>query len=186
MRRLSAVGCHQDAQFHWSDEELQRRNIEEQSLHRQGVNPEHHLGLQLQLPLIRDDNLELVPASYTRWDSEEEYRVRLADGSANRTSPLPGAQRMELEPGDALCFSPFGLHRGRYRRAHARLTLMVTYRRADRPLYSGQPWMLEPGFYSELSPAASRFYRGFADEHREAMEQERREAGAPSQMSPSL
>ena len=25
MRRLSAVGCHQDAQFHWSDEELQRR-----------------------------------------------------------------------------------------------------------------------------------------------------------------
>lgn len=137
----------------------------------------------MQLPLIADDNLELVPASYTRWDTEEEYRVRLLDGGANRTSSLSGARRMLLEAGDALCFSPFGLHRGRYRKAHPRLTLMVTYRRQDRPLYSGQPWMLEPSFFHGLSARASRFYRSFANEHRDAMEEEQRRT---SQLAPSL
>ena len=90
---------------------------------------------------------------------------------------------MLLDAGDALCFSPFGLHRGRYRKTHARLTLMVTYRREDRPLYSGQPWMLEPSFYQGLSARADDLYRRYANEHRHAMEEEQR---SMSQLTPSL
>ena len=51
---------------------------------------------------------------------------------------------------------------------------MITYRRADRPLYSGQPWMLEADFFAGLSERARRFYREFVAEHRGAMEEERK------------
>jgi hypothetical protein len=88
---------HRDAQFHWADEALQRANIEAQASE---AEPEPHLGLQLQLPLIPDSSLEYIPGSHRRWDSEEEYGVRLggppldADpchGGAYQTSALPGA-----------------------------------------------------------------------------------------------
>lgn len=58
-----------------------------------------HLGLQVQLPLIPDDNIELVPGSYTRWDTAEEYRVRLAKDGKNRTSPIPGRSGLCLSQG---------------------------------------------------------------------------------------
>jgi hypothetical protein len=80
---------------------------------------------------------------------------------------------MVLVAGDAVCFSPFGLHRGRYHLSPPRLTLMVTYRRADRPNYSGQPWMLEDDFFTGLSEDARVLYRAFVTEHRGAMEEER-------------
>jgi hypothetical protein len=69
--------------------------------------------VQLQIALVPSDDVELIPGSHLRWDSNEEWRVRLGDRKAHACSDgMPGACRIALQPGDAVAFNPFGIHRG--------------------------------------------------------------------------
>lgn len=69
--------------------------------------------VQLQIALIPSDDVELVSGSHLRWDTAEEWHVRLGDGKAHaRSDHMPGACRIALQPGDGVAFNPFGLHRG--------------------------------------------------------------------------
>lgn len=69
--------------------------------------------IHLRLALRDEPGLELVPGTHRRWDTEEEFAVRMGQG--RRTSdPLSGAQAVPLAAGDLLVFSANMLHRGLY------------------------------------------------------------------------
>ena len=58
---------------------------------------------------METSDVEYVPGSHLRWDTEEEYRIRLADGQSNsRSNDMPGAVRIHQQPGDAVAFEALG------------------------------------------------------------------------------
>jgi hypothetical protein len=127
-------------------------------------------GMQLQIALAPSEDIEVVPGSHLRWDTPEEHAIRKADGGAhNRSNAMPGAERVRQAPGDAVLFNAMCIHRGRYRREPLRRTLMLTYTKASEPwfdFFSDQPWFLEPGYLSGISPEATAFYGRFVAEYR--------------------
>ncbi len=148
---------HRDTQFLIPDEAQERAFLERGT-------PEGD-AIQLQVALVPSEDIEFVPGSHLRWDTPEEYRIRLSDNQAHcRSNAMPGAVRISLQPGDAVAFNPFGLHRGRYHADKLRRTLMLTYTRRSRPLcdyFSDQPWFLEPGYLEGLTPRARAFFETF-------------------------
>ena len=77
-----------------------------------------------------------------------------------------------MRAGDAFAFAD-GLHRGHYEAAVPRRTLMFTLSNGRRArgldYFTFQPWFLEPGYLSGLSPRASAFYERYLDEYGEEM-----------------
>ena len=149
---------HRDVQFMHPDEDEQRRIIAA----RRAAG-----GMQLQIALVETADNEYVPGSHLRWDTEEEHRIRLADGQADsRSNAMPGAVRIRQRPGDALAFEALGLHRGRYHTDKRRRTLMLTYtsdreRRFD--YFSDQPWLLASPLMATLPEATRSFFQRFID-----------------------
>ena len=50
-------------------------------------------GIQMQIALVANDDVQLVPGSHARWDSAAEYDVRCADGRVRAgvaQDPFPG------------------------------------------------------------------------------------------------
>ena len=151
-----------DAQFLIPDEADERQFIEEQVAN--GLTHSH--GVQMQIALVPNDDVELVKGSHLRWDLDEEYAVRCADNRAHATEVMPGSTRIALQPGDAVCFNAWGYHRGRYHSNKPRRTLMFTYTGEFFPTYdyfSDQPWLLEDGHLDGLSPGAQEFFGRFQE-----------------------
>jgi hypothetical protein len=148
---------HRDTQF------LIPQESEERAFLERGM-PEGE-AIQLQIALVASEDIEFVPGSHLRWDTPEEYRIRLSEGRAHcRSNAMPGGVRIGLQPGDAVAFNPFGLHRGRYHADKLRRTLMLTYTKRSQPRYdyfSDQPWFLEPGYLEGLTPRARAFFETF-------------------------
>ena len=92
---------HRDCKFLIPDESDERafldKHISEGHTNRRGV--------AMQIALVANDDFELVRGSHARYDSAEEYAVRLADGGAHSTDEMPGAVRIVLEPGDGVLFN---------------------------------------------------------------------------------
>ena len=128
-------------------------------------------GVQMQLALVPTEDNEYVPRSHLRWDTPEEYQIRLADGQKNATSNgMPGAIRLTQQPGDVLAFNPMGLHRGRYHCDKPRRTLMLTYTpvsRVTKDYFSRQPWCLQTGYLNGLKPDTRRFFEQFIAAYRD-------------------
>jgi len=122
-------------------------------------------GLQFQIALVESEDLEYVPGSHLRWDTEEEFAIRLANDKANnRSNSMPGALRFRLEPGDGVAFAPNGLHRGRYHVDKLRRTFMPTYSRASKRSdcnFTNQPWFLQPNYLDGVKPDTRRFFEEF-------------------------
>jgi ectoine hydroxylase-related dioxygenase (phytanoyl-CoA dioxygenase family) len=154
----------QDGNWHRDSQFCSKNDAEEQAMMKDRAYPA--TGVQLQIALEPSDDVEFVPRSHLRWDTPEEYHIRKADDFANnRSSSMPGAVRIALEPGDALAFNPMGLHRGRYHVDRLRRTLMLTYRSSSSApvfdYFSDQPWFLQDGYLDGLSPCAKEFYRAY-------------------------
>jgi len=81
--------------------------------------------VHLRVALEDDDRLEIVPASHTRWDTDEELRIRR--GSKRATEMMPHAVRISLKAGDACLFHAWSIHRATYRRTPIRRTLDLLY-----------------------------------------------------------
>jgi hypothetical protein len=161
---------HRDIQGLLPDEDAVRNHIA-------SAEPE---GMQFQIALVNNDDVEYVPFSATRYDSPEEYTIRCADNRAHsREAGMPNAMRLCLRAGDAVIFHPNGLHRGRYLQNNPRRTLMISYtprgRVLDMPL-SRHPWMLEPGYFEGLSKRATAYFQDFADAYRECWQNEQHKA----------
>ncbi|MCB1648664.1 MAG: phytanoyl-CoA dioxygenase family protein [Pseudomonadales bacterium] len=68
----------------------------------------------LRLALRDEPGLELMPGTHRRWDTDEEFAVRMKQAGRRVDEPLPGAQVVPLSAGDLLVFSANMLHRGLY------------------------------------------------------------------------
>ena len=154
---------HRDSQFRSKNDAEEKRLME--------VRAHPAKGVQLQVALDPSDDVEYVPGSHLRWDTDKEYHIRKADDFANnRSSDMPGATRISLGPGDALAFNPLGLHRGRYHTDKRRRTLMLTYAAASSlnfDYFTDQPWFLSDGYLDGLSDSVADFYDAYIAAYKE-------------------
>lgn len=124
-------------------------------------------GLQFQIALVDNDDVEFVPYSINRFDAPEEAAIRLSGNKADsRSNAMPNALRIPLKAGDAVVFNPYGLHRGRYYKEIPRRTLMFTYTPMQSRIYdhfSHQPWFAESGYLEGLSPRATAYFQQFVE-----------------------
>ncbi|MBP1989683.1 phytanoyl-CoA dioxygenase family protein [Paenibacillus eucommiae] len=161
---------HRDSQFVVKDEQEEKKLLEQV-----WKSDGSYKGIQLQISLIDNDDLEYVPYSINRNDSPEENYIRYKDNkSHNREEGMPNAMRIALKAGDAVIFNPFGLHRGRYYKEISRRSLMLTYTPLSQPIYdsfSNQPWFGEPGYLDGLSPRAAAYLQQFTDIYRSSWAQ---------------
>jgi ectoine hydroxylase-related dioxygenase (phytanoyl-CoA dioxygenase family) len=153
---------HRDSQFIYQDEDLVKANATQRNL----------VGIQFQIALIDNDDLEYVPFSPSRYDSPEEYHIRCADDHKHsQEAGMPNAVRIPLRAGDAAIFNPNGLHRGRYYVDNPRRTLMLTYTPRDMPMcdyFSHQPWMVNEAYLSCLSRRARVYFDDFIQVYAES------------------
>lgn len=154
---------HRDSQFHHPDEDEEQAAI--------AAGGELGRSVQLQIALVPSDDVEVVPGSHRRWDTEAEYAIRRADAQNNsRSNSMPGARRVALGAGDAVAFNPLALHRGRYHTDKRRRTLMLTYTSATYPrfdYFSDQPWFETDGYLEDLDEPASAFFQQFIEQYAE-------------------
>lgn len=152
---------HRDSQFHYPDAAEEKAAIT-------AVNAVGS-SVQLQVALVPSDDVELVPGSHLRWDTTAEFEIRRADkGNNSRSNAMPGALRLALNPGDALAFNPYSLHRGRYHVDKLRRTLMLTYTTRAKPrfdYFSNQPWFDEAGYLDGLEVHTKEFFEAFVTEY---------------------
>ncbi|NKB69906.1 MAG: hypothetical protein GKR89_22770 [Candidatus Latescibacteria bacterium] len=148
---------HRDCQFREADEEREKALI--LGSQRRGT------GVQMQVALLETADNEYVPGSHRRWDTAQEYRIRLADDKTHSASNhMPEAVRLRQDPGDIAFFNPMGLHRGRYHIDKPRRTLMLTYTAAShKPFdyFSDQPWFLQSDYLGGVRPATKAFFEKF-------------------------
>ena len=147
---------HRDQQFDAADDETERERM------RAVVSVHMHLAL------APDDHLEFVPGSHARWDTPAELAVRRGTGGAAKNSDaMPGARRVRLDAGDAVFFSPWGIHRGRYVAGTPRRTFDVIYSTPPDWLTPPPTCFLRPGALDLLTPRARDFYTRFVETYRE-------------------
>lgn len=148
---------HRDSQFGTPDDSKEQAILAQLSQSGDSI--------QMQIPLVPSDDVEVVPGSHLRWDTPEEYAIRKADGGKhNRSNAMPGALRLTLNAGDAALFNPYGIHRGRYHAERLRRTLMLTYTKTSAPYqdyFSNQPWFLTPGYLDGCKSATRLFFEPF-------------------------
>jgi len=92
---------HRDPQYHLS--------IEEQRQALSGPEVVH-----LRIPLASEPGLELVPGTHNRWDTNEEFNVRLEKNNRKNYENISTGVKVDLSPGDLLVFSANMIHRGLY------------------------------------------------------------------------
>ena len=152
---------HRDSQFHHPDEEQEKHAI--------AAGGDLGSSVQLQVALVPSDDVEVVPGSHRRWDTDAEYAIRRADKQKNnRSNSMPGALRVALAAGDAVAFNPLALHRGRYHADRPRRTLMLTYTSAVYPrfdYFSDQPWFDVDGYLEGLDMHSAAFFEDFVHQY---------------------
>lgn len=75
-----------------------------------GVRQVVHLRVALQA----EPGLELVPGSHRRWDTPQEFAIRMEQDGHRNSEAMAGATLVPLQAGDLLVFSANMLHRGLY------------------------------------------------------------------------
>jgi hypothetical protein len=157
-------GWHRDTQFAAADDDEDRRRfLEAQAL--------RYPGIQLQVPMLPSEDIEIVPGSHLRYDTEAEFVLRRSEGGRRASEDgMPGALRPRLAAGDAILFNPCALHRGRSFPAHPRRTYMLTYTPTSCPnadWFSDQPWCLETDYLDGCTPEARRVVQDFVTTYRD-------------------
>lgn len=130
-------------------------------------------GIQMQIALEPSQDVEYVPCSHKRWDTTEEYHIRMLDNKSNcRSNNMPNALRFNQEPGDMIAFDSNGLHRGRYHSDKIRRTLMLTY--STKPFFdyfTDQPWFLTDQNFKNLPLKTQAFFEPFIETFRPKWEE---------------
>jgi len=110
---------HRDVQYTGMSVNEQRRAIEE--------NPNNVVHFRIAL---KDENgVELIPTSHNRWDTDEEYKVRLELDGRKSSDDLLEGKRISLKKGDLLIFSANMIHRGLY--GNDRMSLDILFCETD-------------------------------------------------------
>ena len=115
---------------------------------------------------------EVVPGSHKRWDSQEEYEIRVNDYWSDN---MPGRHPIKLQAGDLAFFHVNSIHRGLYSRRKRRRTIAVTWGTTARPrpatredmnvlggyVASYQPWFRNPAYLADTTPVARETFERF-------------------------
>jgi ectoine hydroxylase-related dioxygenase (phytanoyl-CoA dioxygenase family) len=81
--------------------------------------------VHLRVPLFDELGLELVPGTHKRWDSDEEFDVRLEINNRVSSDNLSTGKKIKLAAGDLLVFSADMIHRGLYGLDRLALDILV-------------------------------------------------------------
>lgn len=87
--------------------------------------------LHLRVPLFDELGMELVPETHKRWDSDEEFNVRLEEKGRMSSENLSTGKKINLASGDLLVFSADMIHRGLYGLDRLALDILVFNPSAD-------------------------------------------------------
>ena len=93
---------HRDVQYTGLNEASQRSVILQQNV------------VHCRIAMRPERGIELIAGSHNRWDSAEEYAVRMGKPPYRPHDDLPHATQIALHTGDVLLFSANMLHRGLY------------------------------------------------------------------------
>jgi len=167
---------HRDCQFYPGiDEAKQRIAVAEEA------DPPREL--HMHIPLVKTAATEVVPGTHRRWDTDEEFHVRMKEPVDGK---MPGALRIALEPGDLAFFHVNAIHRGLYPLGVPRRTIAVTYGRAAHPrkataesmkawrgyVATYQPWFQKPGYLDGCAPGTRHFFQRFIDIYQDSWKPE--------------
>ena len=72
------------------------------------------LSLHVRIPLVEEKGVEVVTGTHKRWDTDLERKVRFELNGHKISEALPGADLIDLIPGDVLIFNAQMIHRGNY------------------------------------------------------------------------
>jgi ectoine hydroxylase-related dioxygenase (phytanoyl-CoA dioxygenase family) len=117
-----------------------------------------HNSVQINLPLVQEDALEIVPGSHNRPNTPEENQ---AFGGTKHYAPLdavmPGAMQVSLKAGQAVLYNNNLIHRGYSKESRLpRRTLHMGYHSASKPptwhFYLLNAELLTPDYLDRLSP----------------------------------
>ena len=104
---------HRDVQYTGLDEAAQRSVILQQNV------------LHCRIALRPERGIELIAGSHQRWDTPQEYAVRMGKPPYRPHDDLPDATTIPMLTGDVLLFSANMLHRGLY--GQQRLAFDILY-----------------------------------------------------------
>ena len=93
---------HRDVQYTGLNEASQRSVILQQNV------------VHCRIAMRPERGIELIAGSHQRWDSAEEYAVRMGKSPYRPHDDLPHATQIAMHTGDVLLFSANMLHRGLY------------------------------------------------------------------------
>jgi ectoine hydroxylase-related dioxygenase (phytanoyl-CoA dioxygenase family) len=117
-----------------------------------------HNSVQINLPLVQEDALEIVPGSHNRPNtSEENQAFRGTKHYAPLDAEMPGAMRVSLKAGQAVFYNNNLIHRGYCMNSKVpRRTLHMGYHSASKPptwhFYLLNAALLTPDYLDRLSP----------------------------------
>lgn len=143
---------HRDTQFLAADPELEKKRMQ------------HSTGVHFRIAFLQDHCLEYVPGSEQRWDTPEEYAIRKGEkGQQSNSDEMPGKIRILLNPGDALLFHAWGIHRGSYDVETPRRTLDIIYQWGNPCNYCPPlaTCFQQHNLLEQLNPSAGEFFRYF-------------------------
>lgn len=70
--------------------------------------------VHFRIPLKPEPGLEVVPGSHKRWDTYEEFDIRLEQNGRRSFDAIQTGKILTVDPGDMLMFSANIIHRGIY------------------------------------------------------------------------
>lgn len=92
---------HRDTQYHMTIDEQKQALLGPKVVH-------------FRVPLVDEPVLELIPETHRRWDSSDEFDVRLEKNGRKNHEDLTAGIKVKLNAGDLMIFSASMIHRGVY------------------------------------------------------------------------
>ena len=126
-----------------------------------------HNSVQINLPLVQEDSLEVVPRSHNRPNTpEENIAFRGSKHYAPTDAQMPGAKKVSLKAGQAVFYNNNIIHRGFCEDSSLpRRTLHMGYHSANTPptwhFYLLNAELLTPTYLDSLSPSMRKMMRNY-------------------------
>lgn len=70
--------------------------------------------IHMRIALADEPGLEIIPGSHNRWDTDEEWQVRMQLHGRTHSDSIPHSKKIPLKRGDLLIFDANMIHRGLY------------------------------------------------------------------------
>jgi ectoine hydroxylase-related dioxygenase (phytanoyl-CoA dioxygenase family) len=126
-----------------------------------------HNSVQINLPLVQEDSLEIVPKSHNRPNTPgENDAFKGTKHYAPTDAAIPGAMKVSLKAGQAVIYNNNLIHRGfcEYSKVPRR-TLHMGYHSASKPptwhFYLLRSELLTPKYLDNLSPAMRKMMKNY-------------------------